>query len=79
MLLLVQHAATISRNALGLTPRDYALDPETHDTLKVRRARIDSHRIDYRLTRREPMGSSPTKEVVCARVVRCPFIRRRKP
>ena len=35
MLLLVQHAATIARNALGLTPRDYALDPETHDTLKV--------------------------------------------
>ena len=35
VLLLVQHAATISRNALGLTPRDYALDPETHDTLKV--------------------------------------------
>ena len=35
VLLLVQHAATIARNALGLTPRDYALDPETHDTLKV--------------------------------------------
>lgn len=35
VLLLVQHAATITRNALGLTPRDYAFEAQTHDTLKV--------------------------------------------
>jgi len=35
-MLLVQHAATITRNRLGLTPRDYAREREVHDTLKVR-------------------------------------------
>ena len=34
-MLLVQHAATITRNRLGLTPRDYAREHEAHDTLKA--------------------------------------------
>ena len=37
--LLLQHAAMITRNALGHAPRDYAVAKQTHDLLKVEELR----------------------------------------
>ena len=65
--LLVQHSVRMTRDSLGLSPRDYAMRPRTHDLLKVEELRQGFElRFDACLTFILPRGSQEERDFFAA-------------
>lgn len=65
--LLVQHSVRMTRDSLGLSPRDYAMRPRMHDLLKVEELRQGFElRFDACLTFILPRGSQEERDFLAA-------------